>query len=197
MAGTPFPTPMSSRLNGARKSPASRAHLFKFELDRWRVHGRDRIRDLVSNPERLFLGFTLEIDEHRIRIPIHDPRAPFLRGVDDSDGLGYQETTWVLVITTFETSPPNTYLFERLSTALYDTVCNLHRRHPPRIRRARIAVRNIGDILESELPRVQYPAQCLHYHAGGMTNGKKNERKNETQTRNQSRKERACVLCRF
>ena len=63
------------------------AHLFKLELDRRWVHRRDRIRDLISSLERLFLGFTLEIDEHRIRIPIHDPRAPFLCGVDDSDGL--------------------------------------------------------------------------------------------------------------
>jgi len=63
------------------------AHLFKLELDRCWVHSRDRIRDLISNPERLILCFTLEIDEHGICIPIHDPRAPFLRGVNHSDGL--------------------------------------------------------------------------------------------------------------
>lgn len=68
-------------------NPSIIAHLFKLELDGWRVHRRDRIRNLIPNPKCLLLGFTPEIDEHRICIPVHDPRAPFRRAIDDSDGL--------------------------------------------------------------------------------------------------------------
>ena len=56
-----------------------------------------------------------------------------------------------------------THLFERFPTALYDTVSNLHCRHPPRIRRTCVTVRDVRDVLEPELSCVQYPAQCLPY----------------------------------
>ena len=68
------------------------------------------------------------------------------------------ETTWVSR-TAWDSSM--THLFKRLPTALDNAVSNLHRRHPPRVRRTCIPVRHIGDILEPELPGIQYPTQCL------------------------------------
>lgn len=83
------------------------AYLFKLELDRWRVHGRDLVGDLISNSKRLFLGLTLEIDKHRIRIPVHNSRAPFLRAIDDSDRLGARISVGTSG-TAFVTAPPRT-----------------------------------------------------------------------------------------
>ena len=55
------------------------------------------------------------------------------------------------------------YLFQRLTTTLYDAVCDLYCGHPPRESCAGVAIRNVADILQAQLTGIQHATQSLRW----------------------------------
>ena len=62
-------------------------YLLELQLDRRRVHDRDRLCNVISNPKCLILSLPRQIDEQGVRVSIHDSCAPLLRGLNDSNRL--------------------------------------------------------------------------------------------------------------
>ena len=70
-----------------RHQDTRQVNFLELEFHRRRVHRRDSVRDVVPDAERLLLRLALQVYEQRVRVAVHDARAPFLLAMDDADGL--------------------------------------------------------------------------------------------------------------